>query len=176
MSKLEVFFWFCKEQKIMDVVFMYYHLDTPRLWKYSSNGESYYSNLSLKDAIDCATYFGFDNLFWKIFPKCYGSKRYSNAVSKWNRFAKNNVKFSDEFVKVGDTIEINDGFTNIVKNGIVTEIPKVFNGSVFMQTLGTNTVITVNLLANCKIKINGEERIPEFYIKRKRKLYGIEKR
>jgi hypothetical protein len=178
MSALEVFFWFCKEQKIMDIIFKKYHKKTPKVFKYSENGVPYQSNLSLKDAIDYCASYGFNDIFWRLFSSGIDeNERYRKARTKWNSFVKNNILFSDKFVKVGDTIEFNhDWQLHKIINGIVSEIPKNFNGSVLVRTADGNAEMLVNLLGRSDLKINGEERTPEFYIKRRRKLYGVDKR
>ena len=178
MSALEVFFWFCKEQKIMDIIFKKYHEKTPKAWKHSENGGIYQYNLSLKDAIDYCASYGFDSIFWRLFSyKINENERFKKAKAKWSSFVKNNILFSDKFVKVGDTIEFNHEWqTHKIINGIVSEIPKNFNGSVIVRTADGNAEILVNLLNRPILKINGEKRTPEFYIKRRRKLYGVNKR
>jgi len=177
MNILEVFFWFCKEQKIMDVIFKKYHEKTPKVWNYSENGMAYQSNLSLKDAIDCCISYGIDTIFWRLFSnKIDDNERYKKAKAKWTKFSKNNILFSDKFVKVGDTIEFGlRSERHILLHGVVSEIPKTFNGSVLVR-LDDGKEITVGLLDRSYLKINGEEKTPEFYIKRKRKLYGADKK
>ena len=178
MSILEVFFWFCKEQKIMDVIFKKYHEKTPSVWEYSkNNGLLYQKSLSLKDAIDYCASDGFKSIFWKLFSnRIDENERYRKAREKWNSFAKNNILFSDKFVKVGDTIEIDLCFPRFIPlHGVVSEIPKTFNGSVSVR-LDDGEERTVGLLGRSDLKINGEEKTPEFYIRRRRKLYGVDKR
>lgn len=176
MNALEVFFWFCKEQKIMDIIFKKYHEKTPSVWKYSENNGMYQKYLSLKDAIEYCASYGFDSIFWKLFSnRTNENERYRKARAKWNSFAKNNILFSDKFVKVGDTIELDLCFPRLIPlHGVVSEIPKTFNGSVLVR-LDDGKERTVGLLGRSDLKINGEERTPEFCIKRKRKLYGVNK-
>jgi len=177
MNALQVFFWFCKEQKIMDIIFKKYHEKTPNVWKHYENGGAYQSNLSLKDAIDCCASYGFDSVFWRLFSNRFDeNERYKKAKAKWNSFVKNNILFSDKFVKVGDTIEFDRYYPrHALLHGVVSEIPKTFNGSVSVR-LDDGDEVTVGLLDRSGLKINGEERTPEFYIKRRRKLYGVNKR
>lgn len=177
MSILEVFFWFCKEQKIMDVIFKKYHEKMPSVWEYSKNNGVYQKYLPLKDAIDYCIPSGIDTIFWRLFSSTIDdNERYKKAKAKWTKFSKNNVLFSDKFVKVGDTIECDIYFPRrIPLHGVVSEIPKTFNGSVLVR-LDDGEEITVGLLGRKDLKINGEERTPEFYIKRRRKLYGVDKR
>ena len=177
MSALEVFFWFCKEQKIMDVIFKKYHEKTPSVWKYSENNGVYQKYLSLKDAIDYCISSGIDTIFWRLFSNSIAdNERYKKARAKWNSFAKNNILFSDKFVKVGDTIECGIYFPRLMHlHGVVSEIPKTFNGSVSVR-LDNGEEMRVCLLGRNDLKINGEEKTPEFYIKRRRKLYGVDKR
>jgi hypothetical protein len=176
MSGLEVFFWFCKEQKIMDIIFKKYHEKTPSVWEYSNNNGAYQKNLSLKEAIDYCISSGIDTIFWRLFSNTIDdNERYKKAKAKWNKFSKDNILFSDKFVKVGDTIEFDRFPRRILLHGVVSEIPKTFNGSVLVR-LDDGKEITVGLLDRRDLKINGEERTPEFYIKRRRKLYGVNKR
>jgi len=177
MNILEVFFWFCKEQKIMDVIFKKYHEKTPKVWNYSENGMAYQSNLSLKDAMDYCISSGIDTIFWRLFSNTIDdNERYKKARVKWTKFSKNNILFSDKFVKIGDTIEFGMRFPiRVSLHGIVIEIPKTFNGSVLVR-LDDGEERAIGLLGRSDLKINGEERTPEFYIKRKRKLYGVDKR
>jgi len=178
MSILEVFFWFCKEQKIMDVIFKKYHEKTPFFWGYSENNGVYQKYMSLKNAIEeYCIYSRFDTIFWGLFSNTIDdNERYRKARAKWNSFAKNNILFSDKFVKVGDTIESDLCFPRgIPLCGVVSEIPKTFNGSVLVR-LDDGEEIMVGLLSRSDLKINGEKRTPEFYIKRRRKLYGANKR
>ena len=176
MSILEVFFWFCKEQKIMDVIFKKYHEKTPSVWEYSEyNANQKY--LSLEDAINYCSYSGIDTIFWRLFSNTIDdNERYKKARAKWTKFSKNNVLFSDKFVKVGDTIEfVLRSPRPIQLYGVVLEIPKTFNGSVSVR-LDDGEERIVGLLGRSDLKINGEKKTPEFYIKRRRKLYGLDKK
>ena len=161
----------------MDVIFKKYHEKMPSVWENSKNNGIYQRYLSLKDAIDYCIYSGIDAIFWRLFSNTIGdNERYKKAKAKWTKFSKNNVLFSDKFVKVGDTIEFDIYFPRrIPLHGVVFEIPKTFNGSVSVR-LDDGEERTVGLLGRRDLKINGEERTPEFYIKRRRKLYGVDKR
>ena len=155
----------------MDVIFKKYHKNTPSVWNYSANNGVYKKYLSLKDAINYCISSGINTIFWRLFTNTIDdNEHYKKARTKWNGFSKNNILFSDKFIKVGDTIEF-----GLLIHGVVCEIPKTFNGSVLVS-LGNGDKVTVGLLGRTDLKINGELRTPEFYIKRKRKLYGIEKR
>lgn len=160
----------------MDIIFKKYHEKTPFVWKYSENGGAYKKNISLKDAIDYhISIFGINTMFWRLFPNTIDdNERYKKARAKWNKFSENNILFSDKFLKVGDTIEFDLCFPRPL-HGVVSEIPKTFNGSVLVR-LDDGRERTVGLLGRSNFKINGEERTPEFYIKRRRKVYGVEKR
>ena len=176
MSALEVFFWFCKEQKIMDIIFKKYHEKTPKIWKYAENNGVYEKYLSLKDAIDYCISSGIDTIFWSLFSNTIDdNERYKKARAKWFSFTKNNILFSDQFVKVGDAIEFDLSYLGLPLHGVVSEIPKTFNGSVLV-CFDDGKERTVGLLGRNDLKINGEKRTPEFYIKRRRKLYGVDKR
>lgn len=160
----------------MDVIFKKYHEKTPSVWKYSENNGVYQKYLSLKDAINYCISSGINTIFWSVFSNPINdNERYKKARTKWNKFSKNNILFSDKFIKVGDTIEFGLFIRRIPLHGVVCEIPKTFNGSVLVR-LDDGEKVTVGLLGKTNLKINGELRTPEFYIKRRKKIYGINKR
>ena len=121
--------------------------------------------------------FGFHNIFWDLQVRNRSlteNPRYKKARSKWNAFSKNNIKFSDNFIKIGDTIEATDSWGTICI-GTVVGFPKEFSGA-FRIRKNNGEESTVSILGCSTIKINGVEKKPEFYIKRKRKIYGANKR
>ena len=121
--------------------------------------------------------FGFHNIFWDLQVRNRSlteNPRYKKARSKWNAFSKNNIKFSDNFIKIGDTIEATDSWGTICI-GTVVGFPKEFSGA-FRIRKNNGEESTASILNFSTIKINGVEKKPEFYIKRKRKIYGINKR
>ena len=136
----------------------------------------YYQKMSLSDYLEERfNSWGFNDVFWDL--QAYNSfaessEKYKKARSKWNAFVKNNLMFSDDFVKVGDNIEF-EGICGTLINGTVTSFPKNFNGTFFIKTNdGLDRVVSV--IGQNKMKINGEKRKLQFYIKRKRKIYGID--
>ena len=179
MDILEMFFWYCKEKKIMDVIFKMFY--SRNLGTYRFDGyDTFFENLSLKDfLIEMFGSYGFLDIFWrfqKVKDEFSEIDKYKKARSKWNAFVKNNLHFSEEYVKVGDKIEVEPGYQGMV--GTVIEIPEIIDGSIKICLEGSNRNYNIPLLAyhkNKQLKINGEIKEPKFYIKRRRKIYGIDK-
>ena len=155
-----------------------YHEKNLGTWKYDGAYGTYFQPMSLKEFLtNRILAFGFHNIFWDLQVRNRSlteNPRYKKARSKWNAFSKNNIKFSDNFIKIGDTIEATDSWGTICI-GTVVGFPKEFSGA-FRIRKNDGEESTASILNFSTIKINGVEKKPEFYIKRKRKIYGINKR
>ena len=155
-----------------------YHEKNLGTWKYDGAYGIYFQPMSLKEFLtNRMLAFGFHNIFWDLQVRNRSlteNPRYKKARSKWNAFSKNNIKFSDNFIKIGDTIEATDSWGTICI-GTVVGFPKEFSGA-FRIRKNNGEESTASILSFSTIKINGVEKKPEFYIKRKRKIYGINKR
>ena len=155
-----------------------YHEKNLGTWKYDGAYGTYFQPMSLKEFLtNRMLVFGFHNIFWDLQVRNSSlteNPRYKKARSKWNAFSKNNIKFSDNFIKIGDTIEATDSWGTICI-GTVVGFPKEFSGA-FRIRKNNGEESTASILNFSTIKINGVEKKPEFYIKRKRKIYGINKR
>lgn len=155
-----------------------YHEKNLGTWKYDGAYGTYFQPMSLKEFLtNRMLAFGFHNIFWDLQVRNRSlteNPRYKKARSKWNAFSKNNIKFSDSFIKIGDTIEATDSWGTICI-GTVVGFPKEFSGA-FRIRKNNGEESTASILNFSTIKINGVEKKPEFYIKRKRKIYGINKR
>ena len=155
-----------------------YHEKNLGTWKYDGAYGAYFQPMSLKEFLtNRMLAFGFYNIFWDLQVRNRSlteNPRYKKARSKWNAFSKNNIKFSDNFIKIGDTIEATDSWGTICI-GTVVGFPKEFSGA-FRIRKNNGEESTASILNFSTIKINGVEKKPEFYIKRKRKIYGINKR
>ena len=178
MDIFEVFFWFCKEQKIMDIMYKIYHEKNLGTWRYDGVYGTYFQPMSLREFLtNRMLAFGFHDIFWDLQPRNRSlteNLRYKKARSKWNAFSKNNIIFSDDFIKIGDTIEARGSWGTIYR-GTVVSFPKEFSGA-FRIRKNNGEESTASILNCSTIKINGVEKKPEFYIKRRRKIYGINKR
>ena len=155
-----------------------YHEKNLGTWKYDGAYGTYFQPMSLKEFLtNRMLAFGFHNIFWDLQVRNRSlteNPRYKKARSKWNAFSKNNIKFSDNFIKIGDTIEATDSWGTICI-GTVVGFPKEFSGA-FRIRKNNGEESTASILNFSTIKINGVEKKPEFYINRKRKIYGINKR
>lgn len=155
-----------------------YHEKNLGTWKYDGAYGAYFQPMSLKEFLtNRMLAFGFHNIFWDLQVRNRSlteNPRYKKARSKWNAFSKNNIKFSDNFIKIGDTIEATDSWCTICI-GTVVGFPKEFSGA-FRIRKNNGEESTASILNFSSIKINGVEKKPEFYIKRRKKIYGINKR
>ena len=155
-----------------------YHEKNLGTWKYDGAYGTYFQPMSLKEFLtNRMLAFGFHNIFWDLQVRNRSlteNPRYKKARSKWNAFSKNNIKFSDNFIKIGDTIEATDSWGTICI-GTVVGFPKEFSGA-FRIRKNNGEEATASILNFSSIKINGVEKKPEFYIKRRKKIYGINKR
>ena len=155
-----------------------YHEKNLGTWKYDGAYGTYFQPMSLKEFLtNRILAFGFHNIFWDLQVRNRSlteNPRYKKARSKWNAFSKNNIKFSDNFIKIGDTIEATDSWGTICI-GTVVGFPKEFSGA-FRIRKNNGEESTASILSFSTIKINGVEKKPEFYIKRRKKIYGINKR
>ena len=155
-----------------------YHEKNLGTWKYDGAYGTYFQPMSLKEFLtNRILAFGFHNIFWDLQVRNRSlteNPRYKKARSKWNAFSKNNIKFSDNFIKIGDTIEATDSWGTICI-GTVVGFPKEFSGA-FRIRKNNGEESTASILNFSSIKINGVEKKPEFYIKRRKKIYGINKR
>ena len=155
-----------------------YHEKNLGTWRYDSAYGTYFQPMSLREFLtNRMIAFGFHDIFWDLQVRNRSlteNPRYKKARSKWNAFSKNNIKFSDNFIKIGDTIEATDSWGTICI-GTVVGFPKEFSGA-FRIRKNNGEESTASILNFSTIKINGVEKKPEFYIKRKRKIYGINKR
>lgn len=155
-----------------------YHEKNLGTWKYDGAYGTYFQPMSLKEFLtNRMLAFGFHNIFWDLQVRNRSlteNPRYKKARSKWNAFSKNNIKFSDNFIKIGDTIEATDSWGTICI-GTVVGFPKEFSGA-FRIRKNNGEESTASILNFSTIKINGVEKKPEFYIKRRRKIYGINKK
>ena len=178
MDILRVFFWFCKEQNIMDIVYMMHQHKKLGNWKYE-NGRSFFQAMSLSDFLKQRVInYGYRDIFWDMQPFCHKltrNKRYINARKKWNAFCQNNIRFSEEYVKIGDEIELGNLYGDNPIIGSVIGFPKNFDGDLRIKTIDGDER-NVRLHGYRHIKINGEEREPKYYIKRRKvNYYGADK-
>ena len=178
MDAVRVFFWYCKYYGIMDIMFKMYHEKSLGVWKYE-NGKTYYQNLSLRDYItQRVKNFGFRDLFWELQPRdseLAENEKYKKARSKWNAFIRNNILYSEDFVKVGDTFE-GTMYGRERKGTIISinnELHNMETVTIRVVDEGRTYNVAERLEMYNNIKINGESRKPKYYIKRRRKLYGV---
>lgn len=184
MDILQIFFWFCKEQKIMDIVFKMYESHRPQAWHvdkpHDIHSLGYFKDMSMAEFLKES--FRKNSLFDALSDlEHYNTlkrdslihERFMKARRKWNGFCRNNIFYVDDYVKEGDFIEYTDIFGEEIK-GIVTNVPKKLGEYITIKL--EDSVLNRYLPPSYEVmKINGEKKEPKFYIKRKRKIYGINK-
>ena len=132
-----------------------YHEKNLGTWKYDGAYGTYFQPMSLKEFLtNRMLAFGFHNIFWDLQVRNRSlteNPRYKKARSKWNAFSKNNIKFSDNFIKIGDTIEATDSWGTICI-GTVVGFPKEFSGA-FRIRKNNGEESTASILNFSSIKI-----------------------
>lgn len=178
MNILQIFFWFCKEHRIMDLMIKMYRQKKLGIWRYDTFKGTFFEHMSLGDFLSYRVKnFGFKDMFWSlqpIFSDVAKSEKYKKARSKWNAFCKNNIMYSDEFIKVGDKVEV-FGSWGPIYSGTVVSFPKDFSGCFQIKTIN-NEELSATAIGNFTIKVNDVVKTPEFYIKKRKKIYGANKK
>lgn len=181
MDSVQVFNWFCKEQKIIDFVRTLFYLAKPK--KIHFNGKNMeYKPLSYTEYIsDKIENNGFDNIFFSMVNDCrwnfsYGAydehrkmmenfdKKACEIYKKWNYFIKNCVKVDENsFLREGNVIKSACLGNNLNLKISSIDIPNC-NLSGNEVSNGRNIWIPFSY-------IREDEKI-KFYIKRKRRIYN----
>lgn len=173
MSILQVFFWFCKREKIMDVIFNRFHKEPITTYVYISDINAYgYKYVSLQEFLEYTLVNRIPLSICDVLFRFIKDKDKKNKITrKWKYFAENNVIFKDEYIKKDDWLEIIYSGQRVFQ-GQVFYVEPGFNGEIHIKTdNGTRHISLFTYLKNYDILINGEKKTPQFYIKRKRKKY-----
>lgn len=176
MTLFQVFFWFCKREKIMDIVFDIYHTNKIVKHVWGFEGMSI-EPMTLKEYIARQVNVnGIYDIFWFLqgfSPQVGNNERFKKARKKWNAFCKNNIKFSENFIKKGDIITID----NNDRKYEVTKVPRLFSTYVMVKSFSVENGSDNDMFQikedQC-IEVNGLKKKPEYYIKVKRKIYGLD--
>lgn len=187
MTLREVFLWYCKDKKVFgNVISLYEQLIKPRQWSYKLGQMtriSFEEFLNREFSMMGGNNF-FQNLFrCNIYPttadnydkldKYNSLQNFKNACKKWRYFFKNNIKVKP-IIKVNDEV-VYDSF-GIEYNG-KSLTPVYCNSYGFfvvdiMNENGYKKVVRANKIK----KINGTPFKLDFYIERRGKKYGFNKR
>lgn len=182
MDLRQVFLYYLKEHNIVSIVntlFQGENINRFGKWEYCYPRPAEWVPLTFSEFLEEKAFrIGFKDLFWTIQPlghELLTNEKYKKARRGWNKFVKNNLNFSSDFVKEGDYIELITHWDDIIK-GTVAYIPNSFSYSLpimIKQPLGNGYSIRIIELCDYqRIIINGEERKPSFSIKKGRKIYA----
>lgn len=183
MKVVQVFNWFCKEQKIVPLIREFFYEIKPTRMEFKDGG---IENIPLKfsEYIEGKIYNNnFYDLFFSIMAdyrmaicRIMGYNEYAeknreleekvNKINnKWNYFVKRNVKLNeDTFLKVGETVDIRSWGRD--KRMIIESINIPFS-YIRGRYIGENQYISHTSFATLKDK----DKL-NYYIKRNRRIYN----
>ena len=163
MTIQEAFLWFCREQDILPYVMISFY-DLMREKENESFSNFFQTKLDIYSLEYMIPIF-FDILFKKDRTKKNIDK--TNLCRKWYYFVNNNVKFNSK-INIGDEIT----YTHYRDTNII------FNGRITYINLKYRYVIITNGLSvpfRRILKVNNESFIEKYYVKRRGKIYGLDK-
>lgn len=184
MTLREVFLWYCKDKKVFgNVISLYEQLVNPRGWSHKLRR---LVTISFEEFLNRQFYTNggnnfFQNLFSRnIYPNKYNQfykynelRNFKNACKKWDYFFKNNIKIkpiikvNDEVVYVSFTMKHNGrSLTPVYCNSYGFFVVDIIDEN------GRKKTIKVDIIK----KINGSPFKLDFYIERRGKKYGFNKR
>lgn len=164
MTAKEIFFDFCKENNIFELVqrkirenYKRYHYSPIQML----SEESFHRVLFKNGETNIFTY----KLGYR-YIKYNRNTRWKKNLRKWNSFKRNNIILKVQILKDGDTIEYYDKrYPNEIKDGIVTFVD-LDKKKTFICNYDEFDIGDI-------IRINGNEiPLDIFYIKQKGKIYG----
>lgn len=188
MDAYEIFFFFCKRERIMDIICKLIHLNLHMFKEYDINTKNFIA-IDLRTLMNKHAFRnGFDGLFNLI--ECYDdetlrltrNKRYIDAKKKWYRFIKNNIVLSNKFLKSGDEIMFGciDPQSFFRGKPVLRYSEKYTVVDVESKKFGIIKITNHETLRvipsfSDKIKVNNEDVMPKYCIKINRKIYGADK-
>lgn len=163
MTIQEVFLWFCKEQDILPYVMISFY-DSIRETQNESFSNFFQRKLDIYSLEYMIPIFC-DILFNKDRAKKNINK--INLCRKWYYFVSNNVKL-DTKINIGNEITYTDFHdTNITCNGRIVYINLQYRYVIIRNGL--------SIPFRRILKVNNEPFIEKYYIKRRGKIYGVDK-
>ena len=183
MDILRLFFWFCKEQKIMDLIFKMYYTQPLKRYSLLSLGDNNVVYISLRDFLeDCLRGDCIEDVFWCLQSRTKNInlrdeeevKRLRKAVKNWKTFCRRNVKYSEDFAKPNDRIAYANYYGAQLK-GTIIAMPNRLGGSATVKN-DDGRIEYVVLDYHGEIEVNGDKKKPKYFIRKNRKTYGLNKR
>ena len=182
MDLRQVFLYYLKEHNIVGIAkVLFQEVNGRRFgrWEYNYPGPSEWVPLSFGEYLEEKAFrIGFNDLFWSVQPLTHDlllSEKYRKARNGWNKFIRNNLNFSRNFVKEGDEIELINSWGDTIK-GTVAFIPPSFSYRLpIMMKRHRRKGYSIQFFELGDYQrtiINGEEKKPSFSIKKNRKVYA----
>lgn len=186
MTGVQVFKWFCKEQKIMPLIReLYYEVrPTDNSWKMPPK----YIGLEeyIQRMIESNGFFDlllrFENSYyykvgWNKFDYFRKKHGIENILRKWDYFLKNNLQICEDTFKVGDTVLVRNHYWFTVNDADAAQ--NIKTGKILSINIGKYTAIVEQddlgrreVFLNDIVKEGTIESVDiNFYIKRNRKTY-----
>lgn len=183
MTLEQVFKWFCKKNNVLPHIMVAYYAYVPRETIVDVNGR-YVKFLNYGEFIN-RTYrrYGLEYLLYYSvmhFSFGYPIKLYTElldmttlpsfkgALRKWKYFCSNNIFLKESSLKIGDDVTVIGAPFTIWK----VEKINLLSNSVSIIETNNNQKACVSLSS---IKKDGKDIVLDFYVKRERKFYGIDK-
>lgn len=166
MTLEQIFYWFCKKEKVFTLVKQLVNIRISYWNKYKSktdepwNPSTYFYNiLSRGNDNFIATLLG----FWGSYSLYQQYPVFRNVCRRWNYFVKHNIFLKDDCLKIGDKINYSTYWNK--EHGKIVSIVNPF-------------IVNTNERNNVKIysiyKVNNETPNISWYIKRNRETYGLD--
>jgi len=187
MNEVQVLMWFCKEQKIVHLLFKIYHETHPCRSEYKQWEGVITKYISFEEYIsDIIKNQGFSNLLYAIlqnykihirrntanfeeyYPKAEElDRKFYPIIRKWDYFVKHNIFLREDSLKVGDIIEFNDwGEKREVRIGSIDIGSATVSG-----TRTDNESLHHSFISFKNIEYYKDKKL-EYFIKRNRRLYN----
>jgi len=163
MTIQEVFLWFCREQDILPYVMISFY-DLMQEKQNESFSNFFQTKLDIYSLEYMIPIF-FDILFKKNRTKKNIDK--TNLCRKWYYFVNNNVKHNSK-INIGDEITYTHyRDANIILNGRIVYINLQYRYVI----IGNGLSVPFRRI----LKVNNEPFIEKYYVKRRGKIYGLDK-
>lgn len=182
MDVVQVFNWFCKEQKIVHLIRKMFYTISPKIAKYQDGGIVYEPLTYTQYVENGANQYGIGGILrqfvnayfykvgWDKYDKFCKEYKMANISNKWHYFVSHNLNVKN--MKVGDTIE----YERPRWDDLGEHIREKTRGKIVGINLDNSLITLLDEKTNTYRSIYGNQFKAnninlELYIKRKRKEY-----
>lgn len=175
MTNKEVFLKFCKLNKMMPYLVKKFYDTKIEDFIYNKDLNAYVNRrLTFDEHFNrCVRYNGLNGLYFEVFARLTnygynGTEEYRKSLKRWSYFVRNNVFLKDNVLNVGDEIEIRT-FPGDTLKLTVTHVSVPYSSVSAKNERCNKTIYFSDILT-----VNGKKFEPDYYLKIKRKTYGID--